>query len=235
VVRVWTQDGKRRGDLESNPPTIEERIDGLSKRLADLQSLLPKTDGARSQAAAALAAARARAADGAAALNESKAAVGAAQARLASLRKQFADGSVAIKNLQQQVTGFGIFARQIACASSANPLLEPAIFSTLASQVGASQSLDAQNASLGRLQAAIGAAQAQCGTLANEVNARARSSAALADAVKSAQRALDAAQTTEVRTAAEMKTDNSELIKWRAAATRLASNPQYASEKTEIK
>jgi mono/diheme cytochrome c family protein len=235
VVRLWTQDGKRRGDLESNPPTIEERIDTLSKRLADLQSLLPKTDGARTEAAAALAAARAKAADGVAALNASKAAVGAAQGRLASLRKQAADGSVAVKNLQQQITGFGILARQIACASAANPLLELAIFSTLGAQVSSSQSRDAQNAALGRLQSAIGAAQAQCATLANEANVQARSSAALADAVKSAQKASDAAQTTEARTAAEAKTDKSELIKGQAAAARLASNPQYASEKTEIK
>jgi len=235
LVRVWAQDGTRRGDLESNPPTIAQRIDALNKRLTDLQTLLPKTDESRTQAAAALVAARANAAEGVAALNASKAAANAAQARLADLQKQSADGAVAIKNLQEQVTGFGILARKIACASTANPLLEPAIFSTLASRYSTAQTLDAQNAAQARMQSAITAAQAQCSGLANEVNTRALSSAALADAAKSAQRASDAAQSTEGNTASEIKADNSELIKWRAAASRLASNPQYASEKTVLK
>ena len=234
LVRVWTQDGVRRGELESNPPTISQRIDALNKRLGDLQTLVPKADQSRTQATAALAAARGKAADGVAALSASKAAANAAQARMALLRKQSADTSVAIKNLQQQVTGFGILARQIACASAANPVLEPGIFSTLASRYHAVQSLDAQNAALVQLESAITAAQAQCAGLVNEVNVWAHSSAALADGVKSAQKVLDAAQSSEGAAVAEIKTDNSELIKWRAAAAKLASNPQYASEKTDM-
>jgi hypothetical protein len=234
LVRVWTQDGVRRGELESNPPTIAQRIDALNKRLGDLKTLVPKADQSRTQATAALAAARGKAADGVAALSASKAAANAAQARMALLRKQLADTSVAIKNLQQQVTGFGILARQIACASAANPVLEPGIFSTLASRYHAVQSLDAQNAALVQSQSAVTVAQAQCAGLVNEVNVWAHSSAALADGVKSAQKVLDAAQSSEGAAVAEIKTDNSELIKWRAAAAKLASNPQYASEKTDM-
>jgi len=52
LVRVWTQDGKRAGDLDSNPPTIAERIDALNQRLATLQALEPKLNADRNQAAA---------------------------------------------------------------------------------------------------------------------------------------------------------------------------------------
>jgi hypothetical protein len=235
LVRVWSQDGNKRGDLESNPPTIAERIDALNKRLADLQALLPKTDASRTEAASALAAARARAADAVAALNASKTTSDAAQSHLALLQKQSADTSVAIKNLKQQVTGFGILARLIASASAANPLFQPAIYSTLASRTSTEQTLAAQTAALLQLQSAIAAAHAQCGALATEVTTRARASAALADAARSAQKSLTAAQSTELATAAEIKSDNSDLIKWRAAAARLASNPQYASERTDVK
>jgi len=61
LVRIWTPDGNRAGDLDSNPPTIAQRIDAVNKRLADLQPL-------QAQAAGALDAARKRAADAAAAL-----------------------------------------------------------------------------------------------------------------------------------------------------------------------
>ena len=39
LVRVWKPDGDRVGDLDSNPPTIAQRIDALNKRLADLDAL----------------------------------------------------------------------------------------------------------------------------------------------------------------------------------------------------
>jgi WD40 repeat protein len=80
LVRVWTEDGKRAGDLDSNPPTISQRIDGLNKRLADLQTLQPALHAAAIRAAADLAALMARGSAPLPALNAAKAALAAAQA-----------------------------------------------------------------------------------------------------------------------------------------------------------
>jgi hypothetical protein len=231
LVRVWTQDGRRAGDLDSNPPTIAQRIDALNQSLATLQSLEPKLNAARDQAAANLAAARKSAADGAAAFNAAKAALAAAQAQFLIVKKQAADAATAVHDTREQINGFGIIGRDLACASAANPLIEPAIFATLGSQAMVQQSLVTENAALSHAGSAASAAQAQCAALAARVNLQNHSVGSLASALKSAQKALLAAQSAYDKTAAGIKSGAQELVKWRAAAARLASDPQYASRK----
>jgi hypothetical protein len=46
---------------------------------------------------------------------------------------------------------------------------------------------------------------------------------------------LAAAQAAEEQTVGEIKRDNLDLVKWRAAAARLTADPQYASRKMDVK
>ncbi|MGA3170425.1 MAG: c-type cytochrome domain-containing protein [Chthoniobacteraceae bacterium] len=63
IVRVWTPDGKLAGDLDSNPPTIAERLDDANRRIAKLQPLEVKAQDAGKRAAADLTAALENSAD----------------------------------------------------------------------------------------------------------------------------------------------------------------------------
>jgi hypothetical protein len=133
------------------------------------------------------------------------------------------------------VTGFGIIAGQLANASGANPLLRPSVFSALALRSQATQTLAAQNAALAKTQAAIPAARAQFAALAAAFTARDRVASAPLAAVQSAAAALTAAQAAQDSAAAELKNGNLDLIKWRAAEARLATDPQYAAQQTNPK
>ncbi len=42
VVRVWSLDGKRVGELDANPPTIAERLAAATKQIADAQTAVPE-------------------------------------------------------------------------------------------------------------------------------------------------------------------------------------------------
>jgi len=113
--------------------------------------------------------------------------------------------------------------------------VQPAVYSTLAARGRASQSLAAEEAGLARTEAAVAAARSQCAAASGEVNDRSRSSAALGAGAKSAAAALAAAQAAEEQTVGEIKRDNLDLVKWRAAAARLTADPQYASRKADVK
>jgi WD40 repeat protein len=235
LVRVWTEDGNRVGDLDSNPPTIAGRIDALNKRLADLQTLQPKLQQARAHAADALAAARKNAGATTATLNTVLPPLTAAEAQMALLQTQVDTATTGIENSRQQATGFGIIAGQLADASIANPLLQPSVFSALALRGLAAQTLVAQKAALAKTQAAIPAARAQFMSLAAAFTARDRAASTPLAAVKSATDALASAQSAEDNAAAEIKSGNLDLIKWRAAEAHLATDLQYAAQKTDPK
>jgi hypothetical protein len=79
LVRVWTPDGGRAGDLDSNPPTIAQRIDAANKLLANLQPLQAQIQQTTKQAADTLAAARKEAAAAALRLKTAESAYAAAQ------------------------------------------------------------------------------------------------------------------------------------------------------------
>jgi len=175
LVRVWTPEGKRVGDLDSNPPTIAQRIDAVNKLLALLQGRQ------------------------AAALDASTRASGA----LAAARKQASAGA-AIQQSQAEIARLAALAREAALASAADPLLDAGASSALALRAIAVQSLSARQTA--------GAA-----------------------AVKSAQAALAAAQSTASKLAFQIKAANLDLLKWRTAADRLATDPQYASWKAATK
>ncbi len=57
VLRVWRADGTKMGELNANPPTLAERVDAGTKRLAELQPLELNLAGALKRAEAAQAAA----------------------------------------------------------------------------------------------------------------------------------------------------------------------------------
>jgi len=235
LVRVWTQDGRRAGDLDSNPPTIAQRIDALDKRLADLQTFQPQAQAARDQALAALAAARKRAADTAATVNAAKAALAAGQAKLAVLQKQLATDMAGIRSAQEQIAGFGLIAGELNSASGANPMIEPPVFSALASRTLAVQSLASQKAALAQTEAGMPAIRNQCAALAADLASKTGAAAPFENAVKSASAAFTAAQATVDKDTREAKSDAIDLNKWRAAAAQLNANPQYAAEKADQK
>jgi hypothetical protein len=234
VVRVWNPDGTKAGDLDSNPPTIAQRIDGLNKSLVELGVLEGTKRGACGHAAAALAAARDRAADGHAALDFRKSELTAAQGRLAGLQKQIADAGAAIQKARQETIRLGAIAGELACASGGIPLIEPEVSSALATRALAEQSLTGQEAALARTQFTADCTRNECADITADIHKRAAANAVLAAGVKSAANALAAAEAAQTKTDADIKYTNLALIKWRAAAARLASTPEYAS-KTDVK
>ena len=229
VVRVWTEDGKRAGDLDSNPPTIAARIDWLNKRLADLQVLQPAEHAASIRAAADLAAIVARGAAPIAALNTARSALAAARAKLALAQKRTTESTAAIQAAREQLSGFRIIAGELAPASCANPLLQPALFSTLAFQAIAAKSVADHESALKNYQAVIPAARTQCAALAADLASKGTANAALLASLKAARAALAAAETTEKNNALEYKADSAGLLQWKAVASRVTAAPQYAS------
>ncbi len=223
IVRVWTPDGKRVGDLDSNPPSVEQQLDAANKRVAALLAAQQQARDAGKRAAAALAAALEDASGAATALNASKAALTDAQNRLSALEKQSAAGNGTI----QKTSGLDAAAGQMACASAANPLLEPALVSTLATQAAESQPAVAQST--------LAAARARCAALARQVDAGTHARDAAEAGVKSTETALATAQAAEEKSGGGMNAANADLLKWRAAASRLASAPQLALRKTDSK
>ena len=225
LVRLWTADGKRAGDLDSNPPTISQRIDAVNKRLADLQSRQAATEDARKQAAEALDAARKRATDAASALDSQTAALASAQSRIAPLDQQSAAAAAAVQKALEETARLDAAAEEFAWASAANPLLQPALVSALASRSLAGQTLAKQKTGLEQTQAALASAHDQCAVMGRQIDAHRRSNAAAAAGVKSAESALASAQSAEGKAAGEIKEANLDLLDWRAAAARLASAP----------
>jgi chromosome segregation ATPase len=235
LVRVWTPDGKKAGDLSSNPPTIAERIDLANQRIAILQPRAAKTQDAAKHAADAVAAAQKRAAGGAAALAAKKAAFADAQNRIGPLERQSADAAAAIQRAQADLTRLTAACGETACAAAAIPLLHPEAISTLAARAISAQSLAAQKAALAQTQTALAAARDRCAGLSREIDAQTRANNDAASGIKSAQAALAATQAAEVKAAAQIKAANLALIKWRTAAARLTSDPQYAAWKADPK
>jgi hypothetical protein len=151
------------------------------------------------------------------------------------LEKQFTGATASIQKAREETTRLGAAAGEIACASAANPLLEPAVIPALTSRALAAQSLASQTAALAQTQSALASARDRCAALARDADARSRSNTAAAAGVKSAEAALAAAQSAEDKTAGEIKAANLDLLKWRTAAARLTADPQYASRKIETK
>ncbi len=235
LVRVWKPDGTKSGDLDSNPPTIAQRIDALNKRLADLDALESTQQTACNRAAATLAAARKQAADASAALDSKKAALAAAQNRIGALQNQVAAAGPAIQKAQAESTRLRSLSTGIAGASTANPFLDPIFASTLTSSLLASQALAAQNTALAQTKSSLVSTRNQCAALTADIRTRTASNATLALAVKSAAGVLAAAETAQGKTANQIKYANLALLKWRAAAARLTAAPQYASQKADTK
>ncbi len=235
AVRVWKPNGVRVGELDSNPPTIAQRIDALDKHLADLEALEAAPPVALEHATALLAAARKQAADGAAALARAKAALASAQTRLGSLQNQAAAAGAAIEKARQQSPGLALLTGNLAIASAANPFLGPAVSSALSSSAVARQTLAALKARLLQIQAASASARNQCAALPAQIRARAAFNIALAAHVQSAAKALATEQAAAANTITQLNNTRLDLIKWQAAAARLPSDPQYASRKADAK
>jgi hypothetical protein len=231
IVRVWTEDGKRAGDLDSNPPTIAQRIDYLNKRLAELQALQPAAHAVSVRPAASLAAIVARGSAPIASLNAARGTLATAQGKLTFLQKRTAASTAAIQAGSEQLNGFRLIAGELVPASGADPLLQPTLFSTIAFEVIAARSVAGHQGALAHYQAAIPAMRAQCTALTADVMAKNRTNAALILQVKNAQAALAAAQTAEQNTARESRADSADLVKWKSIASREGTTPRYAAEK----
>ena len=234
LVRVWTPDGTKVGDLDSNPPTIAQRIDA-NKRLADLALQQAQAQTACKQATDALAAARKTASDGDAALTAKKTALAAAQARVPPLEKQSRDTADALKKAQDDSTHLASLLAQIAPAALASPELRPTAISTFAMQTLATQSLVSQQAALAKAQTDVNSAHDQTASLSRDVATQQSANTTAATNAKSAESALATAQSAADESAAEIKSANLSLQKWRAAAARVATPPQYAAQKTDAK
>jgi hypothetical protein len=233
LVRVWTPDGNEAGDLDSNPPTIAERVDAANKRLADLEPFEARIQNAAKGAADSLAAAQKRAADSAAALASDKAALAAAQNLIPSLDNRAAVTAAAIQKTGDESAGLATSGTQAAIAAEANPPLGPVAVATLAAGALDAQTLASEKTALAQAQSALAAAHDRCAALGREIDSRGRSITADAASVKSAETSLSTMQAAEDKVAGQLKAANLDLLKWRAAATRLAADPQYASRKTD--
>ena len=228
LVRVWTPDGNRAGDLDSNPPTIAQRIDSANKRLADLQPVQANARDACNRAAAALASTRKFDSDAAALLAAKKAALTAARAHNVPLAIQSTATAAAIQKAQQETSSLSALASPIAWAATANPFLQPTAYSNFAFRAFATKTLAAQEAAFAQTQAAIGSVRSQCASLGHQIATQIRANAALGARVKSAETALAAAQSAEDKAAGQIKAANLDLEKWHSATARLSTDPQYA-------
>ena len=235
VVREWTPDGKRVGDLDSNPPMIGERIDALNRRMADLQEIVAQGPDAVNRATGVLAAARKSAAGANAALSAKRVALAAARSQLAIAGKRAAVVRAGIQQVQQEAAGYGIISGELATAAGVNPLLEPAADSELAVREAALQTAAAEKAGLGPMNVAVDAAGKRCGELMADVSAAKLAASVSAGGVTGAESALAGLQGTAQGAAEEMKKDGTELIRWRGAEARLAGAPEYAARKADGK
>ena len=235
LVRVYTQEGKRAGDLDSNPPTIAQRIDYLNQRIADLPAIQARTQAEAAAASAALAAARDRVASRIHSLYAKQGALAAAQKRLPSLQKQVSILTAAIQKSRQDKARVEAAMMPLACASALNPLLQPKLVYNFTVRSLIARSLANQTTTLARARTAINSARFQCDALPGQISALIRSNPAAAAAVKRLAMTFSAAQAAAAQAMAESQWDRARLAKWQAAATRLASDPQYASLKAGSK
>jgi len=210
LVRVWTPDGSRAGDLDSNPPTIAQRIDASNKRLAALQPLQSQARDACARATADLAAARKLNTDATALLAAKKSALASTKARIITLAMQF---TATIQKPPQDDLG------PIAWAAAANPLLLPITDSIFTSR---SQSLCTQ-------QSALASACNQYAALPQQIDLQSRALAATIPRIKSAESALAAAHSAQESADNQIKAVTLDLQKWHSAESRLAAPVQYAS------
>jgi len=233
LVRAWTPDGKRAGDLDSNPPTIEQRIDMLTGVIASAEAAKAGQDQALKQATDTLADAARKETDAAAALSAAKAVLATAQGRLNVVYKQWATHATAIQAAQAEVGRLDLRVREIVWASGGNPGIEPAVIATAIAQMSAMHSLASQKAQLAQTTAALADARNRQAALVRAVEAEGRAMASASSSLKSAQTSLIAAENTETKTTARMNAANVDLVKWRAVEARMNSNPQYALRKTD--
>jgi hypothetical protein len=227
-VRVWKQDGTKVGNLESNPPTIAQRIDALNKRIADLEAVALKEQDARGRAGALLAAAQKSAESGAAALEARKAGLVAAQGRLAGAQKEAADAGTAVQKAREEVARLGGLVGEMAWAGAVNPLLEPEVSSALGLHGMAEHSLILQNTELDQAKISVACRRNECAACAGEIQKSAVAYAGLEKMVKAPADAVAAAGAALDKTGVEIKYARLGLVRWQAAEARLTSDPEYA-------
>jgi mono/diheme cytochrome c family protein len=235
LVRVWTPDGKRAGDLDSNPPTLVQRVDLANKRLADLAPLQARVENGVKQAVAGVAAAEKRAADTMAALAGKRSEMGDIDKRIIALQGEQAADTGAIQKTKNDEDRLTAECGQLAWCAAADPVLEGAAYPAFVSREVAHGTLTEQRKTLQQTQAGLAQAQQRRGALGGEMDALGRANAAAAAGVKAAESTLAAMKAAEAKTADQVKAANSELVKWRSAANRLNTGPQYALRKTDGK
>jgi hypothetical protein len=235
MVKVWNADGSAAGELDSNPPTIAQRIDTLNKNLADLDAATAKGKADFAHATDALAVARKQAGDAAAALAASKGVLKTVGYRLSYLKKQNADANAAIYASRSATNHLGEVAGEMTTASAANPLIRPVAFSVAACRSVAEESLVVEKAEFAPTQMEMYSARNAYLAAKADAEAKEKTSAAAAAAVKSGEAALAAAEAAQEKTAADIKAANADLIAWKAAETRVNADPVYASRKVDAK
>jgi hypothetical protein len=200
-----------------------------------LQRVQPSAQDARKRAAVTLDSTRKAATASAGAVDAGRAALAAAQDRVAPLEKQSAAIVLEIQKAQEETTRLDAAASETAFASAANQVLQPLAFVALAAHSLAAQSVVTEKTTLAQTQATLATTRDQCAALSREIDARVHSNSEAAAGAKAAETALATAQSSEDKIAGDIKTANLDLLKWRAAAARVASDPQYVSRKADPK
>jgi WD40 repeat protein len=235
LVRVWTPDGKRVGDLDSNPPTIAQRLDQAVETIAAAESRQARERQAVNDAGTALAAAQKKATDDTATLAAARAALAAAQARLDASYKDWARNATRLQMAEAEVSRIEDQAQAMALNAGPNPALESVVVSAFASKGAALDALRAQSSILAKATAALGASRDRAATLTRLVEAMGRISKMSQSKAKAATVSLDQAQSEADRTTASIKAANADLAKWRAIANHLNATTQLALRKTDAK
>jgi hypothetical protein len=234
-VKVWNADHSPGGELDSNPPTIAQRIDTLNTNLASLDAAASKEKADADHARQMLAAAQKRVADAAAAFTASKGALDAARGRLDSAKTQGAEADAAIYHMRSATKHLRAAATDLAVASEVDPLIRPVALSVGVCGSFTEESLAIQEAQFAPTLAELAAAYGACTAEKADADAKANAREALEAALRAAQAAVASAQAAEDKTAAQIKVANRDLVFWRTAEAQAHSDPEYASRKTDGK
>lgn len=233
LVRVWSADGKLLGNLESNPLTISQRMEALDEKLELLQSREAEGRVAEGRAASAVAGLKKSEQDNLAGITARKEALATAQAHVKALRAEQTLCTNAVQQMLRQDTALTGAARDIAWLAAMDELMAPEAVAVAEQRWLIENELQSQRARDARLPASITATAKQVSALTLEILNREHAEDEFQVAMKSALANLSAAQAGDQKLAGEIQEANAALMKWRAAATRIAGDAQYAARKTE--
>jgi len=220
-------------ELDSNPPTIAQRIDAANSRPRHPAVAAGEGAGCLHPGRRDLPTRASNWRYGLGALVYKKSALAAAQSRIPPCRARWPRPGERFKNGRRRriaLRGDGT----IAWAATGKSVIEGV--AAQRSRPGSSPRI-AGRAAADALAGAIGLAvtQHQCASMAPGIAAQARSNLTAAVALKAAGSTLASMQAAGNKTGDEIKAATLDLLKWRAEAARLSTDAQYASRKADAK